>query len=66
MTEQQLLERLENLVDRTSLKAVVGALSAMCAEKSEHIGANWQDRELAHCWLGNANRLGKLADKITV
>jgi hypothetical protein len=46
------------MVDESTLKQVVEALSNVCYEKADHIQTNWQDRNLAKEW----ERAGKLLD----
>jgi len=41
---------LEQMIDRTSLAAVLDALALTCAEKAEHVRCNWQDDRLAKTW----------------
>ena len=41
---------LENLIDCTSIQAVLEALSDICGEKAEHIRSNWADIALAKQW----------------
>jgi hypothetical protein len=48
---------LKDLVDARSLGGVMEMLATICAEKAEHLGANWQDQRSAQCWLSAATRL---------
>ena len=43
-------EVLEQLVDQHGLLHVVTGLELVCAEKAEHIRANWQDAQTARVW----------------
>jgi hypothetical protein len=48
---------LEVLVDANSLHAVLLELAGICAEKSDRVLVNWQDRELSKTWMkATANR----------
>ena len=38
---------LEEIIDSTSLSAVITAIANICTEKCDHILVNWQDKELA-------------------
>jgi hypothetical protein len=49
-TQAQLIETLEDLVDRNGLYAVTAALELVCHEKAEHFAANWQDDVGAKRW----------------
>jgi hypothetical protein len=49
--------QLESLVDRTSLKEVVGVLSDIARDKAMHIRDNWQDEPLARSWDKDAGKL---------
>lgn len=48
-TEQQ--NALEALVDSCGLDLVLIGLANICAEKSEHILTNWEDRGASGAWL---------------
>lgn len=51
MTKQdELIEALETLVDKHTLREVVDALSLVCTLKAEHIEDNWQDIRTASVW----------------
>lgn len=63
-TTQEDQDRLEEMIDRTSLGAVLGSLTIVCLEKAEHIASNWQDDGLATEWARSARRIAKLADTL--
>jgi hypothetical protein len=48
-TEQQ--TALELLVDSCGLDLVLAGLANICAGKSDHILANWEDRNASRAWL---------------
>ena len=52
---------LEALVDRWGVRGVMDALAAVCADKAEHLRANWQDGRLAAGWELDGRRIGVLA-----
>lgn len=53
-------EKLEEMIDRHGLKAVLNALGSVCHDKADHVQSNWQDRGLASAW----QRAGKACDKL--
>jgi hypothetical protein len=53
---------LETMIDQTSVASVVSALSAICAEKAEHISGAWQDRNLSDAWARVARQLEQQLD----
>lgn len=54
-------QELESMIDRHGLTHVVTALALICAEKAEHIRANWQDATTAKAWDADARTLTKAA-----
>lgn len=56
---QQLQEKLEEIVDRTSLQLVLQALEQVCYEKHQHVLLNWQDKDLADAWYAAAKAVDK-------
>lgn len=44
------LECLEEMLDRSSLGNIVRALSLICADKADHVRGNWQDEVLGKYW----------------
>lgn len=65
LSEQQRYE-LEDMVDRTSLEAVIEALADICADKDEHLRAAWQDVPSARQWEAAAIKLMGLAVTQTI
>jgi hypothetical protein len=61
----ELQDKLEALTDASSLRAVLYALSQMCAEKAEHIRHTWQDNVTAQPWSRIAQRLDRVAFEAT-
>lgn len=57
-------DRLESLVDSTSLGAIVFALVEICNLKGEHISANWQDEATAKQWLRGAKAVDSIVDRV--
>ena len=47
MTQTEIEQTLERLVDGATVERVVSALAQVCREKSEHIRTIWQDRATA-------------------
>lgn len=52
-------EQLEKMIDSIGLEKVLEMLSAICAEKAEHVRSNWQDVTLARAWERNAKAIDK-------
>ena len=63
--KENITEALEGMIDRHGLLHVVTALELICAEKSEHIRANWQDRTTAKPWDAASRKLGALAAQVS-
>jgi len=51
-------DTLEALIDLTSVKAVLEAISDICGAKEEHIIANWQDEKTARVWAEACGLVG--------
>lgn len=49
---------LEMLIDRYGVYNVVSHMASICADKAEHISANWQDVGLAKVWQQMEEQLG--------
>lgn len=64
MRQNELIEKLENLVDATSLTDVVLALARMCNEKAEHDRVNWNAVHTAATWDNAAKKLDRISDKL--
>jgi hypothetical protein len=60
MTNEQLKQQLESLIDRNSLATVLQAMSEICYEKEEHIEANWQDKNLSKIWASAGTRIERV------
>jgi hypothetical protein len=54
---------IEQLIDRHSLAVVLSDIAAICAEKAEHIRANWQDANTAKPWQDIAPRIERVAQR---
>lgn len=52
---------LEDAVDRHGMVAVVEALALVCAGKSDHLAANWQDVPASKRWTAAARAFDRLA-----
>ena len=59
-----LLETLEELIDKHGLTHVVNTLAVVCLEKAEHLRANWQDSTTARVWETDGKTLTKAAHSI--
>lgn len=51
------LELLEEMIDKSSVKRVVGLVAEVCELKAQHIRENWQDMGLARAWEHDAKAL---------
>jgi len=61
---QNVTAELEAMIDAHGLTHVLTGLSLVCAEKAEHIRANWQDRITAKPWDKASNEIEQLARKV--
>ena len=57
---RDLAAAVEELVDATSLHAVLRALGETASAKADHLESNWQDGAAARVW----SRLGKRIDTV--
>lgn len=62
MTQQQLMDALEPLIDTNTCGDVLLALARVCNEKGEHLLCNWQDKIGARAWDRLAARIDKVAE----
>ena len=51
-------DTLEAIIDCTSVKAMLEAISDICGAKEEHIIANWQDKKTARVWAEACGHVG--------
>jgi hypothetical protein len=63
MTQAELMEALEPLVDASCVGDVLLALARVCNEKAEHLRTNWQDAQTARHWDAVARQIDRLAAK---
>ena len=57
MINQELQDKLEEIVDANSLGRLLEALSQVCYAKADHIEMNWQDRSTSKAWRRAAARV---------
>jgi hypothetical protein len=62
MTNAQIQDQLEMLLDKSSVAAILEVLSNICAEKADHIQTNWQDGGLATEWREMSDKLQNVFD----
>ena len=55
---------LEGLIDKSSVKTVLEAITDICNAKASHIRSNWQDEPLARSWEREANTIDRILPKI--
>jgi len=60
MSDLDLFEALEQLVDAASITRVIQSLQLVTATKAAHISQNWDDQPLAARWRNVAERLDSL------
>ncbi len=53
-------DKVEALIDRSTLYDVLEAIATVCHAKSDHIGSNWQDDATAKVWETAANQVNAL------
>lgn len=58
-------QTLEQIIDRSSVYAVLMAITRIIAWKAEHIRSNWQDEQTAKVWERTGKHLEYLALKIS-
>ncbi len=64
MTREQIQSAVENLIDKSSLRQVVEALSIVCSDKADHLQSNWQDEASAATWRHDAVVIGNIEHRI--
>ena len=62
---KELIEKLEELVDRSDLSRVLLNLSEICMLKAEHIETNWQDKRAAAKWLYASGQISAVEERIS-
>lgn len=65
MTEREALSKVEEIVDALGLSVVLATMGTVCAEKAEHLRANWQDNRTANVWARAGRSIDKLAHNDT-
>jgi hypothetical protein len=65
MTEQQLDDALEALIDKTDIALVIASLERVCWAKAEHLHSAWQDKLSAKQWERTGKLLGTLHSRIS-
>jgi hypothetical protein len=55
---------LEQMVDMTSVAAVLESLATICHEKADHLREAWQDRGSARTWDKDGKRIQALSAKV--
>jgi len=66
MDNIDVMNKLEEMVDASSMNFVLDTLAMICSEKAEHIIANWQDRTAAQPWQHAAQRINSIVGKVTI
>jgi hypothetical protein len=55
------IEKLEAMIDKTSVRFVLECIAEMCELKAEHVAVNWQDEHTARVWSRAAAYVEKAA-----
>ena len=61
MTQQELIDAIEPLMDASSLSDMLLAIARVCNEKAEHLRCNWQDEISARVWDKAAKRIDEVS-----
>jgi hypothetical protein len=48
---------LETMIDADCVASLLQLLADLCADKAEHVQANWQDSKLAGYWYNLAHKI---------
>lgn len=59
-------DQIESIIDATSVKALLEAISDICGEKSEHVASNWQDGTTSRVWAYAAGVAGVASTDVNV
>jgi len=62
MERNEMLRRLEDMIDTTSLPEVLELIAEVCLEKAWHIQATYGDKELAALWRHDGRGIDALLD----
>lgn len=69
MTEEakkQLRDKIEDLIDTTSLHDILQAIEHICYLKGAHIDENWQDSTTAAPWYNASTTIAKYAYRLQI
>jgi len=61
VTQQELIDAIEPLMDASSLSDMLLAIARVCNEKAEHLRCNWQDEISARVWDKAAKRIDEVS-----
>lgn len=61
MTQQELIDAIEPLMDKSSIADVLLAMARVCNEKAEHLRVNWQDEGAAKAWDRGARAIDRFS-----
>jgi hypothetical protein len=59
--EDELAAAIEDLVDSSSLHAVLGALASTAYAKADHLQSEWQDATAARVWTRIGTKIERVA-----
>lgn len=61
MTQEELIAKIEPILDGSTLADVLLATARICNEKAEHLRCNWQDDTAARVWDKAAKRIDEVS-----
>ena len=59
-------DKLESLLDGTSLSYLLSVLGEICFEKADHIQINWQDKVNADLWNDAGEFIAKISERSVI
>jgi hypothetical protein len=63
---KELQDKLETLIDSSSLKDVIQAIEEVCYAKGQHLKENWQDPIGKAVWLEAGSNLTTFMNDLTI
>lgn len=64
-SDANIMEYLENLIDKEGITFVLNTIVEICYEKSEHILTNWDDVYLSDMWDDAGDQIDEVAFRLT-
>ena len=57
----EMLETIENIIDRVGVDELIEMLEMICNEKADHLRVNWQDPSLAKAWEKQGDAFARIS-----